>query len=378
MAITRNKGVNNRSQINGSHLSSAMNMSSQHDQTSSNSIPQSQKLKKVSEGQGKGRSKSTGGLMKGIESEATVFEFLAGGGDDDNSPCKMCKQTVTGKQKGIQCNTCKFWVHLHCCSITPEQYKFLEGDKNDEFDWSCKICKEMRHQAPNVDDTVFEHGVRLDNLQDLIRVVMQQNTLILQLLQNENRLEDRIKTHVTEALDAQKEKQERKDNLIVFNVPECESNDIGRCNGHDNQELENIFRHVESTFDFSSVQADGIMRIGNKRTPTTTNPNPKPRPLRVKFSDGNCRWKILGNARKLAGSKFSKIGISADKTRFEREADNALRAEYKRRKANKEDVVLFRGKVMFRDERDAFLGGNREENEGEEGAYGGVEHPPPQ
>ena len=98
---------------------------------------------------------------------------------------------------------------------------------------------------------------------------------------------------------------------------------------------------MQAKFDFRVVATGGVMRLGNKRSPTSSNPNPKPRPIRVKFSNGECRKIILNNARKLAGSKFSKIGISADKTRYEREMENALRAEHKKQKADGEDVVFF-------------------------------------
>ena len=80
------------------------------------------------------------------------------------------------------------------------------------------------------------------------------------------------------------------------------------------------------------------------------------------------------NSRSLAGSKFSRIGISADKTRFERETENSLRKELKRRKDNGEDVVLFRGKVALRTDRDHMLAANQEmEDEG--GAFGGEDSP---
>ena len=369
MVGTRSKGVNNLS-YNGNHISSVSanskgNQKNEADGTGSTNPA----WKKVLTGgkKGKGRPSSCSSLSK---SDMNPFEFLA---EDDSSPCKMCDQMVTLQQKGIQCTVCKFWVHLHCSNITTAQYAFLETDTDDVFDWSCKKCKALKLSLPNADEKVAEHESRLDSLQELIKVVMQQNNLILQLLQNENRLEDRIKAHVTEALDAQKQKTERKDNLIIFNVPECDSESKQAIIDHDCSELDAILKVVDPEYDYNqSIARNGVMRLGTMRKASTSNPNPKPRPIRVQFSDGDVRKNILNNARKLAGSKFSKIGISADKTWYERQAELALRKELKERKGNGENVVIFRGKVMSQEDKNMLLFRPNEEFENDNINEGGA------
>ena len=285
----------NRSQ-NGDHISS---LASKAKPQGNQFVPASQTNKK--------KSKSVGGVAGSADS--SVFDYLVD--DEGPSPCKMCNNAVTIKQKAILCSVCNVWVHLHCCNITPTQYKFLEDDRSNEFDWSCKKCREKKvtGKANGSEDKVIEHEIRLDTLQELITAVMRQNSLILQLLQNENRLEDKIRTHVTEALDAQREKLDRRENLIVFNIPECDSKNEAACKDHDRSELDSVLKHVDANFDLSTVPQNEIMRLGNKRIPTSSNPNPKPRPIRIKFSDGDSRKRILMNARSLAGSKFSRIGI---------------------------------------------------------------------
>ena len=67
-------------------------------------------------------------------------------------------------------------------------------------------------------------------------------------------------------------------------------------------------------------------------------------------------------------SKYKKVGISADKTQKERDDDRALRQELADRKRRGERVVLFRGKVMTVEEREAVRAGNL----GEMGRGGGV------
>ena len=54
-------------------------------------------------------------------------------------PCVPCKKPVKSNQKGLQCNTCKKWVHLKCTNLTIVQYKFLE--ENEELPFYCLKCK---------------------------------------------------------------------------------------------------------------------------------------------------------------------------------------------------------------------------------------------
>ena len=61
--------------------------------------------------------------------------------------------------------------------------------------------------------------------------------------------------------------------------------------------------------------------------------------------------KILRQARKLKDSKYKTIGISADKTRKEREHDLIVRKEFLRRKNDDgEDVALYKGEIFKRSE----------------------------
>ena len=58
---------------------------------------------------------------------------------------------------------------------------------------------------------------------------------------------------------------------------------------------------------------------------------------------------VLKNARKLKNSKFQAIGISPDKTKKERETYQQERKEFRRRKDElKEDVVFYRGQTYLR------------------------------
>ena len=73
----------------------------------------------------------------------------------------------------------------------------------------------------------------------------------------------------------------------------------------------------------------------------------KCRPVKVVLKDTDTKMRILRKARNLRKSdKFKKVGISADKTLKERQADKVLVDERNRRREEGEDVVIYRGKVV--------------------------------
>ena len=49
---------------------------------------------------------------------------------------------------------------------------------------------------------------------------------------------------------------------------------------------------------------------------------------------------------------MKKVGLSADKTKLQREAERSTRDEDRCRKENKEDVCMLRGKVRTKEDRD--------------------------
>ena len=77
--------------------------------------------------------------------------------------------------------------------------------------------------------------------------------------------------------------------------------------------------------DMPAITNSNIKRMGDRRKPSSANPTPRPRPIKVTLSENETRDKILRQARKLKDSKYKTIGISADKTKKEREHDLNIR-----------------------------------------------------
>ena len=139
-------------------------------------------------------------------------------------------------------------------------------------------------------------------------------------------------------------REKKKNNLIVFNMPEKE--DVS-----DNEELMmNDFSKLKQIYqgrvDLKERDLLNVTRLGNK------NPE-KIRPILLVFKDEEIRTKILRNNRDLKLKEdniSSSIYVHIDRTQKQRETEKELRAELKRRKDSGEKNIVIRNEqiVPFR------------------------------
>ena len=263
---------------------------------------------------------------------------------DPPATCKIC-DTLVENQKAIGCDKCLKWFHSDCTDLTNEQYKFLSKKNTPaSIKWFCPSCMDTSNSMQNESAQTNRNIERIENL---VLQVTKQNAEILQVMSREKMVEERMKVNVAEILEDQRERVDRKNNLILYNVPEGEEG--GEDEIEDREVTKNVLKFVCP--DMPALTNSNIKRIGERRKPSSANPTPRPRPIKVTLSENETRDKILRQARKLKDSKYKTIGISADKTRKEREHDLTVRKEFLRRKNDDgEDVVLYKGEIFKRSE----------------------------
>ena len=283
---------------------------------------------------------------------------------DTPDPCFSCRKSFEPPYKAIQCDKCASWVHAECSDLNPEQYKFLCRKNNpSSIKWFCHPC-EVKEDKPESDNS----NESIEKLANVILQITQQNAEILHHIKREKMVEEKIKVNVSEILEDQKEKEDRKNNIIIFNVPEEEDNEEGKEN--DRRTVSEVCNFVTpGNSQVTSPNQIKIERLGPRRKPSTAIPSPRPRPIKVYLDSSSDKDKILGNARILKNSPYQHVGISADKTRKEREQDFITRNELRRRRNDGEDVVLFRGEIYLRNEA-PWLRKNRNESAQGPGAQG--------
>ena len=271
---------------------------------------------------------------RGKKSSISNITILA----DEPVPCKVCSVLIE-EGSSIRCDSCSEWVHLECTDLTTPFFNFLKKkDLPQCIKWHCPNCENMTDK-PNT-STVD----RIDRLETLITTVTRQNAQILQSLHSEKTtVENKIKVCVTEHIEDQKQIDDRKKNAILFNIPESGEGTEGKK--EDLDKVKKVIKHVCPDMETDDLTSSDMFRLGDKREVTTDTPNPNPRPIKIILKSSPDRDSILKNARKLKGSIFQKVGISADKTKKEREIEMALRQEFAARKLAGEDIVLFRNQI---------------------------------
>ena len=302
---------------------------------------------------------SNNSIGKGQSGPSSPLKFLASE-ELTPSPCKICKKDV-GDVKAIKCDRCTSWVHLGCSGLTKSEYEFLERTQSNNFKWICSPCNEdSKVGSSEPCDRIAEQGVKIDTLNSVIITMQKQIQMVIEMLTNEGRLEKKIKLQVSEILENQSEKEEKKNNLVMFNIPETDTDDEEKSAEEDLKKVKSVLHFVNPEVEVTSLVKAQVIRCGKKRN----GPGVKPRTIKVLFSDSSSKGKFLRNAKKLRDHKtFSRVGLSYDKTKSELERDRLVKEEFLERKNKGEDVVRYRGQVVLRSEL---------EDQNQRGAVGGV------
>ena len=51
--------------------------------------------------------------------------------------CKICRLNVKKNARAIQCDLCKYWVHIQCNHLYYIDYKYFQGSN---YPWFCPTC----------------------------------------------------------------------------------------------------------------------------------------------------------------------------------------------------------------------------------------------
>ena len=278
-------------------------------------------------------------------------------------PCMDCKEEV-GQFDSIQCDRCKGWLHQKCSGTTHEEFKFLETHPLSKILWYCDSClNDSKGGAAVQDVRMAQQSVTLEALHQIVltlqnqnATIQSQNETILQLLKRESKLEEKIESHVKEALVDAKEKEEKKDNIIIFNIAELKE---GESQEEETRKVNEVLKiaHPELSYE-DDVKV--MTRLGERRQ----HHDAKPRPVKLQLSGVRVKNAILKGTKNFKNhTRYEKIGITKDKTTKEQQQDRKLRDEVAKMKKEGHDAVIFRGAAVLRKDRDETLNKEKIERE---------------
>lgn len=148
-----------------------------------------------------------------------------------------------------------------------------------------------------------------------------------------------------------RDKEERKLNLMMFNVKESTKTTLHEEVLEDLQSVKNVLLHTNPDLNdnvISKLSTENLKRLG-KKVASPSEGNNKVRPIKVTLPDEVTKFKILRNSYKLKSYKTNeRIGLKLDLTKLQIAEEKELKIELQRRKDLGEDVMIFRNKIICR------------------------------
>ncbi len=264
--------------------------------------------------------------------------------------CEEC-DTAFLTEKLVQCHRCRNMYCTKCADMKKSTLDVIRACSNIE--WYCNPCKAPATEAVLNNRRIEEIcSSYMEDFEKRIAQVEEKNTILevalaasSDLQNNTNRdyearldqLEAKLQNFDKEPNDWQEIKTEikvklnehsnnaaslsikeirdrdsRKANLILFNVPECDNEDTSARKTHDLEEVKCLCKalNCEDTF-------DKPVRLGPK--------SDKARPLKVIASDPALVTQMLKSAKNIPNLEgYKKVGLKRDMTFLEREEHRVL------------------------------------------------------
>ena len=253
----------------------------------------------------------------------------------NNKSCAQCEQIFKKSQRSLNCNVCKYWFCIECSHISVKLYEILKSESTPNLPFNCDGCVRV---LPKLN----EIGLYIESQKEKFNEYDRKLTVL------ENNMDVKIENKVEKALEAYRDREERKCNVILYNVPEP-SLEINDKKSEDNNALLDIFKTVKCR----EAEVKSFIRLGKPL-------ENKPRLMKVTLDTVSSKHKILGGSKLLRAKnnegyvvhKRGNIYITPDLSKEERDKNAELRKELERKKNvnGNNNLVIFRGKIV--DKRD--------------------------
>ncbi|KAK3879156.1 hypothetical protein Pcinc_016250 [Petrolisthes cinctipes] len=307
--------------------------------------------------------------------------------------CTTCKHWV--ENNGVECTKCKYWLHKECEGLTEAGLKVA---KTREV-WFCKICsyKWMNDEQENAklreelravkskNTEISEKMVALeekwsrnkdkedpeeeerdtgtkgmcgseptrgerkdmDSIREEMKELRADNYSLKKTIENLEKKWDKrdeeivrkVTERMMENLEEEREREKKRNNIIMFNVPESRKTEISEITYEDRERCEEIF---QGKLGVKDAKIQRIFRIGRITTG-------KVRPVIMEMNEVGIKWELVKRSKKLKNNDDQVtqiIIIAPDLTKREREENDRLREELRHKRQNGGQWIIRKGKVV--------------------------------
>ena len=200
---------------------------------------------------------------------------------------------------------------------------------DDDMPWYCHECKIL---VPKLLNSIGVITKRCDAMEDEIHHLKMRVTDI------ENRDSDddearknMIKQECRELFQTENERVKRKNNVIIFGLPESDSPNLDTRIQADIAKIDNI---IKNELGLAHVQIDKAFRLTPRVQDARANSTYKPRPTKVILASADARGEVLRNAKilKTPRDPTNKVVIVPDLCKVDKEENDKLVEELKRKR----------------------------------------------
>ena len=230
--------------------------------------------------------------------------------------CLKCDDAIDHGQGNItiQRFLCKEFCHKSCSGLTNAQFNCCRGASS--IQWTCEGCGEKEVIVKS------QIEAKLDGIFQLLQTMTTRLEHLEMRHDQEEHIEQIIEKKVEEYLRESEEKEKRKLNIIVVNLPESkkETSEVRKM-----EDIDRVRALISQIPEVRAEEAKNPLRLG----PMRIGQNVKPRMLRMEVGSEETKIKILKGIFQLNKSKppMERIFINSDSTPKEREKIKQLRAE---------------------------------------------------
>ena len=264
-------------------------------------------------------------------------------------PCRVCPKMVS--DEGIKCDRCCGWVHVACSGLTKKEYEFLSNIASPSVKFYCRQCMQDFNAGEEQTNTrMAVQETKLDTLMKVVDTVLTQNQQIMQHLSQTETKQNDTKQKLNEVIIEEKEREKRKNNVIMYNVAET-TEEQEQEGMDDTEKVTSILRQV---VELEAPEIESVIRLGSKNG-KDGKPREKPRLLKVVFKTEEKKREVIKKApglNKGVQEQSQKIYINNDETDQERKSGYELRQQLKKKRQETGDqkwVIRNREIVYKRD-----------------------------
>lgn len=247
----------------------------------------------------------------------------------------------------MTCDSCDAWYHMDCEKVPDAVYKFYKDQRMAKlnFYWICKSCSKKNMESKKVEKYMEDTTKTLTMLQGEIlnmKQMMKENgeniaesgkvlkeelkkakPSFAEILGEGKEEKKMMKKFAASVANTQKritdDREERKNNVIIFNVKEETK--------EDKEALMGKFNELCSEIDPDKAYTASLERIG-KQESGNEKKSKNPRPIKVVFPNSWDKRLFLAKLRNLKGNeKFNNVRVSHDMGIEDREENRRLLKE---------------------------------------------------